>query len=90
MLDEINELAEENRTMIMGANSRLDALERMIGKNKVTVTENREMILENRRMILENREKLLSDREKIDTDHRELVKVLVELENIKNDISKKD
>ena len=78
-LDEINELAEENRTMILGANARLDALERMIGKNRVTVTENREMILENRKMILENREKVLSDREKIDQDHRELVKIINEL-----------
>ena len=82
-LDEINERAEENRTMILGANSRLDALERLIGKNRVTVTENREMILENRKMILENREKVLSDREKIDHDHRELVKIIVELEEIK-------
>ena len=81
-LDEINELAEENRTMIFGANSRLDALEKMIGKNRVTVTENREMILENRKMILENREKVLSDREKIDGDHRELVKIINEFEEI--------
>ena len=79
-LDEINERAEENRTMILGANSRLDALERLIGKNRVTVTENREMILENRKMILENREKVLLDREKIDHDHRELVKIMDELE----------
>ncbi|ODS34907.1 hypothetical protein BEH94_11530 [Candidatus Altiarchaeales archaeon WOR_SM1_SCG] len=82
-LDEINELAEENRTMIMGANARLDALERMIGKNRVTVTENREMILENRKMVLENREKILSGREKIDSDHRKLIKIINEFEEIK-------
>ncbi len=74
-LDEINELAEENRTMILGANARLDALEKLIGKNRVTVTENRKIILENREMILENREKILSDREKLDQDHRELLKI---------------